>query len=96
MAHIRLGSHSRITKVGDAVSCRMCLSFGWRLDYTVLRALDGIVRPAREEVGRIDNNGTFDRSGIDEVAVGAEHLETTSHVLEQQRYGACSLSVSAT
>ena len=45
-----------------------------RLDNAVLGALDGVVGPAREEVGGVDDDGVFDGRRVDEVAVGREDL----------------------
>lgn len=59
-----------------------------RLDNAVLGALDGVVGPAREEVGGVDDDGVFDGRRVDEVAVGREDLEAAGHVLEEEGYGA--------
>lgn len=45
-----------------------------RLDNAVLGALDGVVGPAREEVGGVDDDGVFDGRRVGEVAVGREDL----------------------
>lgn len=59
-----------------------------RLDNAVLSALDGIIRPAREEVGGVDDDGVFDGGGVDEGVVGREDLQAAGHVLEEEGYGA--------
>ena len=59
-----------------------------RLDNAVLGALDGVVGPAREEVGSVDDDGVFDGRRVDEVAVRGEDLEAAGHVLEEEGYGA--------
>ena len=58
----------------------------------MLSALDGIIRPAREEVGGVDDDGVFDWGGVDEGVVGGENLEAAGHVLEKEGYGACVVS----
>lgn len=63
-----------------------------RLDDAVLGALDGVVGPAREEVCGVDDDGVFDRGGVDEGVVGGENLEAAGHVLEKEGYGACVVS----
>lgn len=54
----------------------------------MLGALDGVVGPAREQVGGVDDDGVFDRGGVDEVAVWGEDLQAAGHVLEEESNGA--------
>jgi hypothetical protein len=60
-----------------------------RLDNAVLGALDGVVGPAREQVGGVNDDGVFDRGGVDEGAFRGEDLEAAGHVLEEEGDGAC-------
>jgi hypothetical protein len=62
-----------------------------RLDNTMLGALDGVVRPASQEVGGVDYDGIFDGRGVDKVAIGGEDLEAAGHVLEEKGDGAWSV-----
>ena len=59
-----------------------------RLDNAVLGALDGVVGPAREEVGGVDDDGVFDGGRVDEGVVGGEDLQAAGHVLEEEGDGA--------
>ena len=73
----------RIAEVSDAVSCRVDLCRRRRLDDTMLRALNSVVRPSREQVAGVDHDGVFDRRRIDEVPVRREDLKAASLVLEE-------------
>jgi hypothetical protein len=79
-----------IAEVRNAVSARVHILLRRlrRLDDAVLGALDGIVRPPCQEIGRIHDNGVFNRRGVDESALGREDLQAAGHVLEEERDGA--------
>lgn len=79
-----------IAEVSNAVPARMhvLLRRLWRFDNTVLGALDGIIRPAGQEIRCVHDDGVFDRCGVDESAFRREDLQAAGHVLEEERDGA--------
>jgi hypothetical protein len=88
--HHSENSQVGIAKVRNAVPARMHILLGGlrRLDDAVLGALNGVVRPPRQKIRRVHDNGVFDRRGIDESAFGREDLQAAGHVLEEKRDGA--------
>lgn len=49
------------------------------------RGADGVVRPAREQVTGVDDDGTLDGGRVDELTAGALDLQSPGRVLEEQR-----------
>jgi len=58
------------------------------LDDAVAGALDNVVRPAGEQVARVDDDGVGDGDRVDEGPPRAADLQAAARVLKQQRQGA--------
>lgn len=49
----------------------------------MLGAFDGLVRPSREEVTSVNDDGVLNGSRVDEIAIGRKHLQAATLVLEE-------------
>lgn len=78
----------RIAKVRNTIPGRMDARCCRRLDNSVLRTLDGVVRPPRQKIARIHNDCVLDRRGIHVVTVGRQDLQAACHVLQKQTLSA--------
>lgn len=70
----------------NAVSCRVRVAVTVRrLYYTMNGALDGIIAPSRQQIARVDDHRVLNWRSIDELPIGALHLQPPAGILEQQR-----------
>lgn len=65
------------------------IRFRRRFHNPVLRTLDRVVGPARQQISRVHDDGAWDGRCVHPCALWGADLQAAASVLEEEGYGAC-------